>query len=157
MTCVEVLEKALKSIASRPVTSTDSESQTSSVRDLNEVDYFKRQRMDIVQGSHHIKASYITEKFLLKYWGRAESVLRVLLEMDQSDADNLRIHKAAVSTLENMERRVSQLCDLLVLVEKNGDLSPEARSAIREKYRNIDFILDMFHSELGTPRTSLTW
>lgn len=110
-----------------------------------------------MKGSHHIKATYTTEKFLLKYWGRAGSVLSQVLKIDQSDPANLICYNGAVSILEDMERRVSQLYDLLVLVEKNGDLLPEARTAIREKYRKIDFMLDMFHSERGTPRTSLTW
>lgn len=155
MTCVQVLGFTLESKVSGPPTSTDSASQTYFVRDLNEVNYFKRQRIEIHKGSHHIKATYTTDKFLLKYWGQAESVLSQLLKLDQSDPASL--YYIAVSILRDMESRVVQLCDHLILVEKNGDLSPDLRSAIREKYRKIDFMLDMFHSELGTPRTSRTW
>jgi hypothetical protein len=61
------------------------------------------------------------------------------------------------STAKSFKRLAEPLLGALKLAAGSGSLDVVTKAAIREKYQNLDEIVDVLHAQTGEPRDLPTW
>jgi hypothetical protein len=107
-------------------------------------------------GTYQFSVGYLKDVELLPAWVVAAKVHRELFK-SAFDRCNQQGREKIGSTAKSFKRLAEPLLGALKPAAGSGSLDVVTKAAIREKYQNLDEIVDVLHAQTGEPRDLPTW
>jgi hypothetical protein len=111
---------------------------------------------EVHAGTYQFSAGYLKDVELLPAWVAVANVHRDLFKSAFARCNQQEREKIG-STAKSFKRLAEPLLGALKLAAGSGSLDVVTKAAIREKYQNLDEIVDVLHAQTGEPRDLPTW
>ena len=120
--------------------------------DVHELKEIYSQMQDVMTGRYQFHEEYPKDRYLIPYWYMSLNLLCQFV-----DTTNSVGLEWAGNGMRLIEQASLELRDRLVEAASQGELPPEVRRAIRDKWLKLEDRLALYHQKIGTDIQCPKW